>query len=245
MKFGSSKIASKSTVKGAFKPWSIVEVIKVSAKAEMKSIKDEDKFLLNVKFEDDINAYEHTFWPLTEADEKRVDRGYGENPSEYEQFICKVMHIIAHVNPKAYSEINNGTHPLATDDNDWSTTAGLIADIINEGKARKANLKLEGYSGKPQLAKWPLNMNKQGEAYMTSNFFGGPEVVWTPKEAVKRDDALAENNATSDPLAGMGNMPAGLADIPVASGIDVYDGEEYDDSGADTTPTTDANGLPF
>lgn len=142
---------------------------------------------------------ERIFAPRT--DERSVGQ-YGENPSEAEQFMCKVKQVIDALDPKLSKQIDEKGDAFNAPD--FTSFVNLLKAYLDKAVGTTTQIKLLPTTGNfVGFPGFPARINRDGNLYMTTLFIGN-NLTLTPKEAT-----LVSTVKTAKPT----EMKSELADL--------------------------------
>lgn len=185
-----------------------------------KGINKSDSYnAIEVAFEsaDGATYTERIFEPRSA---ERSQSQYGTNPSEAEQFMCKIKQIIDAIDPELSKKIDEAGDKFSAPDFDGFIK--LLKKYLDPRVGVTTFIKLipnnNGYVGFPGF---PAKCNKDGGLYMTTKFIG-TDLVLTAREKAAIDNASKAK-------------PTKMA---------THD-DELDDLKSDFETADDDSGLPF
>lgn len=184
-----------------------IVTLKNVTKETIKTKDGSEKECVKILFENKDGVYEHTIWPLTEADGTRKTGQFGENPSGFEQLMASLKQILKAVNPKGLDVLKEGVSFNTWEDVRNFIIGSLLSGVNNECKIKLLGsdtttlingVKVPKYSNFPSFT---LGINKEGILYTTTTFIGTPvdKIEFNKKELTKIN---ARTEATSD----LGNL---------------------------------------
>ena len=92
------------------------------------------------------------------------------DPSQAEQFMCKLMHIIAALNPAAHKKIQDGTAKFAP--SDFDTLIKLVKKILNPVVGTEVQIKLLPNGRFCGFPGFPARISKNGDLFLSTSFIG-------------------------------------------------------------------------
>ena len=152
--------------------------------------KSENFNALELKFDAVDGSGTHTERIFEPRSEERTESQYGTNPSETEQFMCKIKQIIDAINPELGKEIED--NPSKLDVTSFDMFVNLLKKYLNTKVGVETQIKLIPTSG--NFVGFPgfiARVNKDGNLYMTTKIIGN-NLTLTAKEKNLIDE---ENNA--------------------------------------------------
>ena len=148
---------------------------------------------MELTFENDNGTHrELIFEPRSD---QRTESQFGPNPSEAEQFMCKVKQIISALDPELADNIEkDGTKFTAPS---FSAFVKLVKKYLDHKVGEKTFIKLIPTSGNfVGFPGFPAKLNKDGILYMSTKFIG-EDLVLTPAEMTRIENAA---KATPTPM---------------------------------------------
>ena len=152
--------------------------------------KSENFNALELKFDAVDGSGTHTERIFEPRSEERTESQYGTNPSETEQFMCKIKQIIDAIDPELGKEIED--NPSKLDVASFDMFINLLKKYLNTKVGVETQIKLIPTSG--NFVGFPgfiARVNKDGNLYMTTKIIGN-NLTLTAKEKNLIDEA---NNA--------------------------------------------------
>jgi len=203
MKFniGTTEIASQSTGATRLKGGEIHDVKFDGAEATTIEKKDGSATfdVLKLKFKNDDGTFEHVLFEPKEGDEIRQKNQYdSENPSNVENLIFTVKHLLAAVAPDVAKKIEDKGLNIEG----WNGKSGLREFVVNntaKSKDKEVRIKLvKDKTGNGVFPSFPLGMSKEGSVYPRTNFIvaAGGKLDFTAKE-IERMNSIAAASPTS------------------------------------------------
>lgn len=147
-----------------------------------------------------------------------------EDPSDAEQFMCKLMQIIGALNPDAYAKIQNGTAKFAP--SDFVTLIKLVKKILDDKVGTEVQIKLLPNGRFVSFPGFPARINKDGNLYLSTSFIG-QDLTLSAYEKQVIDKALAAT-------------PTNMTQTSELEGMR----RDLEDSGSEI-PVDDDDDLPF
>ena len=92
------------------------------------------------------------------------------DPSQAEQFMCKLMHIIAALNPAAHKKIQDGTAKFAP--SDFDTLIKLVKKILDPVVGTEVQFKLLPNGRFCGFPGFPARISKNGDLFLSTSFIG-------------------------------------------------------------------------
>jgi hypothetical protein len=186
MKFniGTTEIASQSNGATRLKAGEIHLVKYDGAEATVIEKKDGSATfdVLKLKFKNDDGTFEHVIFEPKEGDEVRVENAFGsQNPSNLENLIFTVKHLLAAVAP----EVSKKIEEKGLNIEGWNGKNGLREFVVNntaKSIGKEVEIKLvKDKTGNAVFPSFPLGMSKEGNVYPRTNFIG-KNLQFTAKE---------------------------------------------------------------
>lgn len=154
---------------------------------------------MEIRFESADGAIhnERVFSPRSS---ERTMSQFGTNPSESEQFMCKIKQVISALDPDLAKKIDEKGETFAAPD--FASFVKLLKKYLDPKIGTETQIKLLPTSGNyVGFPAYPARINKDGDLYMTTKFIGS-DLVLTPKEttlveAAKNAKPTAMNNTTT------------------------------------------------
>lgn len=154
---------------------------------------------MEIRFESADGAIhnERVFSPRSS---ERTMSQFGTNPSESEQFMCKIKQVISALDPDLAKKIDEKGETFAAPD--FASFVKLLKKYLDPKIGTETQIKLLPTSGNyVGFPAYPARINKDGDLYMTTKFIGN-DLVLTPKEttlveAAKNAKPTAMNNTTT------------------------------------------------
>lgn len=152
--------------------------------------------VLKIKFSNESGKFEHTIFEPKPEDAVRKENNYGyENPSNLEEMMFLLRHLIAAVAPKVNEQIEK-KGGIAVES--WEKLRNFM--VVNTVKAigTETQIKLlADKEGRPRFPGFVLGMSKKNETYARTNFIGA-KLTFTANELKKIETAAA---ATPTPMS--------------------------------------------
>ena len=143
---------------------------------------------MEVRFEAVDGSGVHNERIFAPRSDERQESQFGPNPSEAEQFNCKVKQVIAAVNPKLAADLDSGA--IEIEANTFEGYVSLIKKHLTPSIGVNTQIKLVPTSGNyVGFPGYPARLNKDGVLYMTTKFIG-TDLTLTNKEKQAIDQAL-------------------------------------------------------
>lgn len=120
------------------------------------------------------------------------------DPSQAEQFMCKLMHIIAALNPAAHKKIQDGTAKFAP--SDFDTLVKLVKKILDPVVGTEVQIKLLPNGRFCGFPGFPARISKNGDLFLSTSFIG-QDLTLSAYEKAQIDKANAAqptNMASAD-----------------------------------------------
>lgn len=92
------------------------------------------------------------------------------DPSPAEQFMCKLMHVIAALNPEAHKKIQDGTAKFAP--SDFTTLIKLVKKILDPVVGTEVQIKLLPNGRFCGFPGFPAKISRNGDLYLSTSFIG-------------------------------------------------------------------------
>ena len=213
MNFNFGGVKTANVVTNNFLPAGVHDVI-------FKGVDKADTFsALTLHFEAVDGSGIHNENIFEPRSDQRVDSQYGQNPSESEQFFCKIKQVIEALDPDLAQKIEKEGEKFAAPDFDGFVK--LLKKYLDKKVGTQTQIKLVptkgSYVGFPGYI---ANISKDGNLYMRDKVIGENLVL-----TAKQKDAI-ENAAKAKPTDMRARANDELADI--ADDFDTKD--EADDS---------------
>lgn len=128
--------------------------------------------MLQFTFEDANGAVhiESMFEPTSsERQANRFDSSR-EDPSETEQFLCKLMHIMAAINPEVHRQIQSGE--VKFNPADFDTLVKYVKKIFDPKVGTEVQIKLLPNGRFARFPGFPAAIDKNGNLYLRTSFVG-------------------------------------------------------------------------
>lgn len=144
---------------------------------------------LDFAFEDENGAVhnERLFEPTSNERQPNRFNNAIEDPSQAEQFMCKLMHIIAAINPEVHSKIQNGT--LKFDPVSFDALVVLVKKILDSKVGTEVQIKLVPNGRYVGFPGFPARISKNGDLYLSTAFIG-QDLTLSAYEKAQIDKAL-------------------------------------------------------
>lgn len=111
---------------------------------------------------------------------ERTVSQYGTNPSEFEQFMCKIKQIIAALNPELAKQIDEKGESFGAPD--FTSFVKLLKKYLDSKVGTQTQIKLLPTTGSfVAFPAFPGRLSKEGDLYMTTKFIG-EDLTLTAKE---------------------------------------------------------------
>lgn len=153
---------------------------------------------------------ERVFSPRT--DERTVSQ-FGTNPSEYEQFACKIKQIINALDPILAKQIDEKGESFSAPD--FASFVKLLKKYLDPKVGTTTQIKLlpttGSYVGFPA---YPARLNKDGGIYMTTKFIG-EDLTLTAKETTLVEAAKNAKPTTMPEIQNTDELADLKEDFPV------------------------------
>ena len=127
---------------------------------------------IDFAFEDENGAVhtERMFEPTSNERQMNRFNNAVEDPSQAEQFMCKLMHIIHALNPEIHAKIQNGT--LKFDPANFDALVVLVKKILDPKVGTEVQIKLVPNGRFVGFPGFPASINKDGDLYLKTAFIG-------------------------------------------------------------------------
>lgn len=162
-----------------------------------------------------------TIFGLGDDCEKRKQTQYGENPSQYENLMMTVKHLLSAVSPEILEKIQNKEIVFTpkSKSNIFKQYVEFLAETLKVAEGTQTQIKLvPDRKGQAAFPAFPFAVSKSGEVYIKTNFIGS-NLSFTTKEL----ETMARETAAK---------PTVMPDIPSDLSI-----------GGDTETTTSTDDL--
>lgn len=93
-----------------------------------------------------------------------------EDPSQAEQFMCKLMHIVSALDPDTYKQIQDGTLSFAP--SNFDNLVKLVKRILDPKVGTAVQIKLVPNGSFATFPAYPARIDKNGDLYLTTSFIG-------------------------------------------------------------------------
>lgn len=93
-----------------------------------------------------------------------------EDPSQAEQFMCKLMHIISALDPTTYKQIQDGILSFAP--SNFDNLVKLVKRILDPKVGTEVQIKLIPNNSFAAFPSYPARIDKNGDLYLTTSFIG-------------------------------------------------------------------------
>lgn len=191
------------------KPWEIHEVIfKGIVYSEFKNKNDEANpyQVMKITFGNENGIYEETVFAPKDGDEvRRTNTVKGvekESPSNYERFRFLLAHIGEQLAPKNYEKFKGMTFSLP---DEFKKLVETFAKVVAPAVDKSTKLKLIANKKGEACLPFFVNLNKEGEAYISNNFLGEKaffsEYELTSMEKQKSAKPTDMSSASTDDLS--------------------------------------------
>lgn len=122
------------------------------------------------------------------------------DPSQAEQFMCKLMHVIAALNPTVHKKIQDGTAKFAP--SDFDSLIKLVKKILDPVVGTEVQIKLLPNGRFCGFPGFPARINKNGDLYLSTSFIGQDLTLSAYEKAQidKANSAKPTNMAASSDL---------------------------------------------
>lgn len=106
------------------------------------------------------------------SDERKPNRFNNavDDPSDSEQFTCKIMQIIKALNPEVHDKIKSGTARF--DPSSFDALVVLVKKILDPKVGTETQIKLVPNGRYVTFPAYPARIDKNGDLYMTTSFIG-------------------------------------------------------------------------
>jgi hypothetical protein len=187
--------AATSTVVAQLAGNAIHDVTFKGVEAKTIESKDGDKYdILSIKFAGENGAiFEDSIFEPKAGDDQRKKNNFGyENPSNVEEMMFKVKHLLAAVAPKVAEKIEKAG---GMDVGSWSALRDFVVKYTAEAAKNGAKTQIKLISRtdskgvtRAHFPSFVLGINKDNKAYPKTNFIGAT-LAFTAKEQAKIDEA--------------------------------------------------------
>lgn len=179
--FNMGGVSTVTTVSNNFLPAGIHHVI-------FKGLNKSDKFpALELNFEAVDGSGVHTERIFEPRSGERTESQFGPNPSEAEQFMCKIKQIIAALDPELSKKLETDGDKFSAPDFDGFIK--LLKKYLDKKVGTETNIKLipttGSYVGFPGFI---ARISKDGNLYMTTTVIG-ENLTLTAKEKTSIENA--------------------------------------------------------
>lgn len=171
---------------------------------------------MKIKFSGDEGIFEPmVFCPGDKGDERRTGETGGkkwELPSALEQLQYTVSHVMTNLAPEMMEKFSKAVTGLTLPD-DFEKLVETMNKALSKAVNKKTKLKLvgdsKGYAALPSF----VNINKDGEAYISNNWLG-ETVAFSDYEVKKMNEQKnAKPTAVKDNAEDTDNVEAGNEDL--------------------------------
>ena len=212
--------AATSTVVAQLTGNAIHEVTFKGVEAKTIESKDGDKYdILSIKFAGDNGAvFEDSIFEPKAGDDQRKKNNFGyENPSNVEEMMFKVKHLLAAVAPKVAEKIEKAG---GLDVGTWAALRDFVVKHTTPAIGAKTQIKLISRTDSKGVTRahfpsFVLGINKDNKTYPKTNFIGAT-LAFTAKEQAKIDEAATAKPNNPDRFMNDGLDTATAATKPVA-----------------------------
>lgn len=185
-KFSLSNVNSTAVTR--LQPWTINEVAYRGIEVKSGKTKDGKEWkALQFKFSGDAGVFEPMiFCPQEGGDERMTGTSNGKEwqlPSALEQLIFTISHVVGVLAPANLEKLKTVEFDLPKD---FDKLCELIRKSLKSSENKTTKIKLvgdsKGYATLPQF----ININKDGDAYISNNWLGD-NLAFTPYEITRKE----------------------------------------------------------
>lgn len=146
--------------------------------------------VMKIKFANADGEFTDTIFEPKAEDAIQKDNNYGyKNPSNNDEMMFKLRHLIAAVNPKANEAIEKKGGNLTI--NTWADLRKFVIDNTTKGIGTEVQIKLvNDNKGQPRFPGFVLAFSKAGDLYPRTNFIGA-KLAFTAKEQERINNAVS------------------------------------------------------
>lgn len=224
--FDATAGASQSTIRPKLAGNSIYSVrFDGAEKKDIQGVKDPTITyeVLILKFSNEDGIYEHTIFGPKPEDGKRGETEFTNKngnkekipqPSNNENLMLLLKHVIDAVNPTVAKVIDSGEKKLGA--KDWVSLRELVLKICTQGVGAQTKIKLlkKKSNGEATFPGFFAAINRDGKAYIRNNFIGD-KVAFSAYEITRiTNEANATPSNSTDLGLNLGNdLPANNLDL--------------------------------
>ena len=220
MKVSQGNINGISSVQPRLAAWEIHNVVLdsidyVTFKGKKEDNKDKEYAVMRIRFKGEGGIYEETVFAPQEGDEKREMNSNGrENPSRLERMLYLVAHLGEVLAPERYAKIKGAEFDFPKDFEKYVNT---LKKVFEKAVGQPTKLKLIGTTKGAACLPYFVNINKDGEAYMSNNFLGD-KVFFTDYELTTME---RRKNAKPTEMKDDAGSIANDIDVPASDTSDI------------------------
>lgn len=190
--------------------------------------KNESYSAIDFSFENDNGVHtERLFEPQSAERQPNRFNSAVEDPSQAEQFMCKLMHIIQALNPEAYTKMMSDAKTYSAPN--FDALVKLVKQILDSKVGTEVQIKLLPNGRYVGFPGFPARIDKNGNKYLSTSFIG-QDLTLSSYEKNQIDKALSAKPTKMD-------MPVNneLLDLE----------DDLTDVKEDNTDPFSGSGLPF
>lgn len=160
--------------------------------------------VMKVNFSNADGKFEHTIFEPRAEDNERKDNNFGyQNPSNVEELMFMLRHLIAAVAPKVHEAIEKkGGIAVAS----WEELRKFMVEKTKAAIGTTTQIKLLATGeGRPRFPGFVLGISKKNEVYPRTNFIGA-KLTFTANELKRMETVAAAKPTDIDTVTSKGEV---------------------------------------